>query len=679
MAVKFSQFLDEALGSNSYLVGYNSAISQNVKVSYANLVNAFVGGSGTTNYVPKWTGSSALGNSQIFDDGTNAGIGTTSPYSVTNYKSITVNGTNGGILATQVNGTNAFNITTSSVSTYIVETRALPIQIGTNNIERVRISSNGNVGIGTDAPVSILEIKATSAALTLNNAVASTTNLGIASSGGSYSTDANTGDFIIRANSKRILLNTDATSAALIMHTTKNITVGSNTDAGFKFDVNGTARVSGNLTVSGPAGSVTNVDIFGGTTGGSGQTLRIYGSTPASQGLFLTYTTATAESFIDAGYHATSSGASFGDIIFRSKQNGTNTLVENMRVRGFNGSVGINNTSPGGIGGASVKLDVRGTTWFSADGYGQLEIIPTIGNGGETVIRQYTTSPRNGGDLRIRVDAAVQGGNFIIATNANNERMRVTSNGNVLIGTSTDGVYRLDVNGTARVREYLYMLRSDGNETAAALIFQTGGTIDIGKTFRVIGNRWQNTTSSTSYIENGYTTKNFVSTPTQNSSYSSFDFSNSGPFSPSIANPYTQKLINGAMTINSTVAGNNFHGVSISATDNSASIANNVFAVYADATLGTNTSANRWAGYFLGRGYFSQVLAIGTTSPNASALLDMSSTTQGFLPPRMTGAQAEAISSPAAGLMVYANNGNGATITSTGWWGYNGTTWVKLN
>jgi hypothetical protein len=72
-------------------------------------------------------------------------------------------------------------------------------------------------------------------------------------------------------------------------------------------------------------------------------------------------------------------------------------------------------------------------------------------------------------------------------------------------------------------------------------------------------------------------------------------------------------------------------------------------------------------------------LGINTSSPDASALVDITSTTKGFLPPRMTGAQAEAISSPAAGLLVYANNGNGSTITSTGWWGYTGSTWVKLN
>lgn len=36
-------------------------------------------GSGTTNYLPKFTGSTALGNSVIYDDGSNIGIGTTTP------------------------------------------------------------------------------------------------------------------------------------------------------------------------------------------------------------------------------------------------------------------------------------------------------------------------------------------------------------------------------------------------------------------------------------------------------------------------------------------------------------------------------------------------------------------------------------------------------------------------
>ncbi|MDC1285685.1 hypothetical protein N8Z33_03250 [Flavobacteriaceae bacterium] len=44
---------------------------------------------------------------------------------------------------------------------------------------------------------------------------------------------------------------------------------------------------------------------------------------------------------------------------------------------------------------------------------------------------------------------------------------------------------------------------------------------------------------------------------------------------------------------------------------------------------------------------------IGTNSPDPSAILDLTSTTQGFLPPRMTYAQMTAIVSPTAGLTVY--------------------------
>jgi hypothetical protein len=42
-----------------------------------------------------------------------------------------------------------------------------------------------------------------------------------------------------------------------------------------------------------------------------------------------------------------------------------------------------------------------------------------------------------------------------------------------------------------------------------------------------------------------------------------------------------------------------------------------------------------------------------TVTPNASSVLDITSTTQGMLTPRMTTAQRTAIASPADGLMVY--------------------------
>ena len=49
---------------------------------------------------------------------------------------------------------------------------------------------------------------------------------------------------------------------------------------------------------------------------------------------------------------------------------------------------------------------------------------------------------------------------------------------------------------------------------------------------------------------------------------------------------------------------------------------------------------------------FAQV-GIGTTTPDASSALDVTSTTQGFLPPRMDTTQRNAISNPAAGLTIF--------------------------
>ncbi len=67
------------------------------------------------------------------------------------------------------------------------------------------------------------------------------------------------------------------------------------------------------------------------------------------------------------------------------------------------------------------------------------------------------------------------------------------------------------------------------------------------------------------------------------------------------------------------------------------------------------------------------------TTPDASAIADIASTTKGFLIPRMTGAQAEAIVLPATGLLVYSTDGSGIIINAAGWWGFDGITWNKLN
>jgi hypothetical protein len=63
---------------------------------------------------------------------------------------------------------------------------------------------------------------------------------------------------------------------------------------------------------------------------------------------------------------------------------------------------------------------------------------------------------------------------------------------------------------------------------------------------------------------------------------------------------------------------------------------------------------------------------IGTTTPHASAKLDVFSTTKGFLPPRMTATERDGIPSPAAGLMVYQTDG------TSGLYYYNGAAWIYI-
>ncbi len=68
-------------------------------------------------------------------------------------------------------------------------------------------------------------------------------------------------------------------------------------------------------------------------------------------------------------------------------------------------------------------------------------------------------------------------------------------------------------------------------------------------------------------------------------------------------------------------------------------------------------------------------VGIGTVTPNASARLEVTSTTQGFRLTPMTATQASAIT-PVEGLMVFTSNTNG-TFTSIGLWCYENGSWSK--
>lgn len=64
---------------------------------------------------------------------------------------------------------------------------------------------------------------------------------------------------------------------------------------------------------------------------------------------------------------------------------------------------------------------------------------------------------------------------------------------------------------------------------------------------------------------------------------------------------------------------------------------------------------------------------IGTIAPNASSLLDITSTNKGVLIPRMTKAQRDAIPTPVAGLLIYQTN------STAGFYYYDGGAWKAIS
>jgi hypothetical protein len=203
----------------------------------------------------------------------------------------------------------------------------------------------------------------------------------------------------------------------------------------------------------------------------------------------------------------------------------------------------------------------------------------------------------------------------------------VKMNGNVLINTTTDAGFRLDVNGTARVQGELTV--GNGTDSIIRANSSTGGSFS-----RL--NLISNTTNFSTILD--------IRPNGTNTSLTGFYLRDS-----STATSGTNIVFFGRGDATLPSTGVSYLGAIVSQQIN----ANSLHLGF----LVSNTSAGRIEAVRIWNSGNVYLQKGGTFTDVASAILNVNSTTQGFLPPRMTATQRNAIASPAEGLVVVQTDG----------------------
>jgi hypothetical protein len=305
----------------------------------ANNIDGVIGGTRTVNF---GAGATAFYNSsgnevaRIDRSSGNVGIGTSSPSSALNgsLKALEVSSAVGSaIRATDTAASTNIEIAAGVGATYVWNTTNTPMRFGTNNAERMRIDSSGNVGIGTSSVSSAtkLEVYGNSAAahvgIRANNAAAD----GYATLWLSNAGD-NTG--IIRGGASAAAY---TNQLAMLTGSAMPITFSPNNTEAMRIDSSGNVGIGVTPTYKLEIGGVTE-SIFR-NTGGSVQSV-VYSSGGGSQAQFGTFS-AHPTVLITSG-------------------------TERMRITS-SGDVAVGRTS--GVGGAKVTVET-GVSTPAVLGYG---------------------------------------------------------------------------------------------------------------------------------------------------------------------------------------------------------------------------------------------------------------------------------------------------------------------
>ena len=221
-----------------------------------------VSGSGTTNYVARWTSASALGIGALYDNGTNVGIGINGTYAnppqrltvvsddslqpVAQFKNI---GTGGGLF-----------VRTDST------TRPL-FELFSGSSYRVVVTGTGNVGIGTTSPGAKLDVAGDIRLNSIGQELQfSNHSVGAYRDGSNRLMISGYGGIRFQAEAVGGMENQ---ATRMVINSSGNVGIGT-TSPGEKLEVAGNARITGDVTLSnGNALRWTSDDVrIEGTTAG---------------------------------------------------------------------------------------------------------------------------------------------------------------------------------------------------------------------------------------------------------------------------------------------------------------------------------------------------------------------------------------------------------------------------
>jgi hypothetical protein len=441
-----------------------------------------VTGTGTTNYLPKFTGTSTIGDSQIFDNGTNVGIGTASPDAILHIAKSNSGGIGGQLVidnpvadalnnAVEISFLTAAGASGSGIRNARIQaveqnasTGAANIQFwtynGSTDAERMRLDASGNLSIGNTNDTFKLEVtgegrfyqSATSSTAYLrvennrsrNAAVRLTTTLGDYYLGVGIGADVNQFQ-IFDGNAGATRFTIASTGAATFTAATQDA-------------IQTVVRMSGNNA----SGQLKTLDfkLTAGTplwtisTAAVGTDAGINIMPNGSAGLSLAYSTGAA---------TFSSSVTTGGNVFIPNGNyyyaKRNTSGDNINVLGFaSGSDTL--TIKGGTSGSAASIQFADTGGTIATFYNSNFGIGTTSPSRNLTVKQSVNSylggfsvERNDNNnyLGIFNDGSIwniaasylSGGSYqpIGFFTSDVERMRITSGGLVGIGTSAPGNY----------------------------------------------------------------------------------------------------------------------------------------------------------------------------------------------------------------------------------------------